>query len=254
MVRIRDVWVNWFEGEENSYNVCPYHEWRSEDQIEVLDSCIIVRVTKALFEHLENTLEPLPPSLLKAVYQQTKLRKNMRQTTLDYCFAASDGERGLVIDTIGYDTAMRKSRMTPRQEALLIERIQEEGVPYFSLHIEPVKKGYHILSPPPHEMLGLTRRERQLKQLLYMALDELYTTASAPELRYWYTEWNPEAYPAVQQMDKHNLWHRLYREIKQGWSSAHHELCRRIIRGQPFFEKLWELQHQVDGSAKKSNL
>ena len=31
-------------------------------------------------------------------------------------------------------------------------------------------KDYHILSPEPELMRGLTRKERQLKQLLFMAL------------------------------------------------------------------------------------
>lgn len=24
MIHIRDVWINWFEGEENGYNVCEF--------------------------------------------------------------------------------------------------------------------------------------------------------------------------------------------------------------------------------------
>ena len=34
-------------------------------------------------------------------------------------------------------------------------------------------KDFHILSPEPELMRGLTRKERQLKQLLFMALDQL---------------------------------------------------------------------------------
>ncbi|HEX6923002.1 MAG TPA: DUF3603 domain-containing protein, partial [Bacillales bacterium] len=31
MQYLGDVWVNWFEGEENGYNVCDFHEWRKDD-------------------------------------------------------------------------------------------------------------------------------------------------------------------------------------------------------------------------------
>ncbi len=34
-------------------------------------------------------------------------------------------------------------------------------------------KEYHILSLPPQHISGLTRKERQLKQLMFMALDQL---------------------------------------------------------------------------------
>lgn len=37
MLFLHDVWVNWFEGEENGYNVCHFHEWRKEDTVELLD-------------------------------------------------------------------------------------------------------------------------------------------------------------------------------------------------------------------------
>ena len=35
MLFLHDVWVNWFEGEENGYNVCHFHEWRKEDTVEL---------------------------------------------------------------------------------------------------------------------------------------------------------------------------------------------------------------------------
>jgi hypothetical protein len=34
MLFLHDVWVNWFEGEENGYNVCHFHEWRKDDSVE----------------------------------------------------------------------------------------------------------------------------------------------------------------------------------------------------------------------------
>src|SRR5512142_2148721 len=52
-------------------------------------------------------------------------------------------------------------------------------------------KEHHILSPSPIIMSGLTRKERQLKQLLFMALDQLHSSKNPSEIRYWYTEWNP---------------------------------------------------------------
>lgn len=243
MVHIRDVWINWFEGEENGYNVCDFYEWRSDDRIEVLDQVVVVKVTKALFDYIENNISDLPENLLADVYQKSYLRKNMSRIQLDYCFIATDGNRIIAIDTIGYKTPIRKSRLTPRQEQIVYDLLSNEEFEVYDIEGELPKKEYHILSPSPEMMKGLTRRERQLKQLLLMALDQLYTTGNAAEIRYWYTEWAPDKYMAIQGMDGDEAWNGLYNEVKDGWSRQHYQLCESMIKGQPFFEKLWELEH-----------
>lgn len=43
MLFLHDVWVNWFEGEENGYNVCHFHEWRKEDTVEPFGSGAAVK-------------------------------------------------------------------------------------------------------------------------------------------------------------------------------------------------------------------
>ena len=93
MVMMRDVWVNWFEGEENGDNVCPFHEWRSEDRIEVLDQVKLLKVDEKLMDYIEDQLLDLPTELLKEVFQKSYLRKNMSRIQLDYCFIATDGKK-----------------------------------------------------------------------------------------------------------------------------------------------------------------
>ncbi|SFE73176.1 DUF3603 family protein [Alteribacillus iranensis] len=248
MARIRDVWINWFEGEENGYNVCPFQEWTSEDRIEVLEQAEIVKVTERLFDFIENRMEDIPEELLHEVYQKSVLRKNMTKITLDYCFVMFDGERALAIDTLGYQTPIRKSRLTTKQERLTKEIMEShsEKKKCFDLSFDPPPKEYHILSPHPKYMVGLTRKERQLKQLLFMALDQLQTSGTSAETRYWYTEWNPAGYEEVQMNEKEEVWDRLFDEVKHGWSDSHYDLCQKMIKGQPFFEKIWNMHHEEE--------
>ncbi|MDV2685051.1 YjbA family protein [Alkalihalophilus lindianensis] len=243
MVHIRDVWVNWFEGEENGYNVCDFFEWRSDDRIEVLDQAILVKVSQELYDYIENQLTDLPEDLLEAVHQQSYLRKNMSRIQLDYCFIATDGKGIIAVDTMGYKTPIRKSRLTPRQDQIVYEMLEQNEFETFELIERHEQKEYHILSPDPDEMRGLTRKERQLKQLLYMALDQLYHSGHDAEVRYWYTEWNPRDYVRIQMLSRDEAWHELYNEVKGGWSPRHHHLCESMVKGQAFFEKLWELEH-----------
>ncbi|MGG3888310.1 YjbA family protein [Metabacillus fastidiosus] len=245
MLFLHDVWVNWFEGEENGYNVCHFHEWRKDDSVELLDQVPLIKVSTLLFDYIENDLAELPPSLLKDIYQKAYIRKNHEEITLDYCFVVTDGKGILVVDTIGYTIPVRKSRIIPRQEQLVYEMVKGVQAEDYSVEYErDIEKKYHILSLSPENMRGLTRKERQLKQLLFMALDQLHSTKNTAEVKYWYTEWNPTMYEDIQHQSFHDVWEHLYGETLPGWTPKHAQLCERLIKGQPFFEKLWEMEHE----------
>ncbi|MBS4198679.1 YjbA family protein [Bacillus sp. FJAT-49732] len=243
MLYLHDVWVNWFEGEENGYNVCHFHEWRrGEDVIELLDQVPLLLIEPVLFHYIENNMAELPQTLLNDVYKKAYLRKNHERIQLDYCFVITDGKGILAVDTIGYSIPLRKSRLIPRQEQLVYEMtMKNEPFPY-KFDKENLSKEHHILSPEPKLMYGLTRKERQLKHLMFMALDQLFSSKNTPEIRYWYTEWAPSKYQEIQTMDFDEVWNCLYDETKVGWSEKHLMLCENLIKGQPFFEKLWDME------------
>ncbi|WP_170006717.1 YjbA family protein [Bacillus fonticola] len=243
MLYLHDVWVNWFEGEENGYNVCHFHEWRKDDQVELLDQVPLLKVSPAFFSYIENDLMELPQSLLDAIYQKAYLRKNHERIQMDFCFVVSDGIGILAVDTIGYKVPIRKSRLIPRQEQLVYDMLENQDAKWTEYPIRNQTKEHHILSPSPESMKGLTRKERQLKQLLFMALDQLHNTENVAEVRYWLTEWFPDEYMTIQDMNFARAWERLFQEACSGWSDKHVHLCETMIKGQPFFEKLWEMEH-----------
>lgn len=243
MELIGDVWVNWFEGEENGYNVCEFHEWRKHDFIELLDQVPLIKIGTPLFLYIENDLQDLPPALLEDVRNQSYIRKNNQREVIEYCFIATDGSRHIVVDTLGYTIPIRKSRLIPRQEQLILDKAEKMDLQDYQLPAGYEKKEYHIMSPDPEWMLGLTRKERQLKQLLLMALDQLYTTKNIEEMRYWYTEWFPKQYKESRRLPFEEAWQALCDGVSQGWSKKHYDVCERMIKGQSYFEKIWELEH-----------
>lgn len=241
MLYLHDVWVNWFEGEENGYNVCPFHEWRKEDTIELLDQVPLLKISTPLFLYIENQLSVLPEALLEDVYQKAWIRKNGERIQLDYCFVATDGADIIAVDTIGYQIPMRKSRLIPRQEQLVYEMTRGEDAKEFPIP-QDEGKTYHILSPEPKYMIGLTRKERNMKHILFMALDQLKASKNTAEIRYWCTEWEPKNFRKIQKMSFEKAWNYLYDEVKHGWSERHEHLCEGLIKGQPFFERLWDME------------
>lgn len=243
MLYLHDVWVNWFEGEENGYNVCHFHEWRKEDGVELLDQVPLIKVESILYNYIENDLSELPQQLIDDVFQKAYLRKNHERIQLDYCFVVSDGTGILAVDTIGYNIPIRKSRLIPRQEQLVYEMLNNQETNKYAFNDRSSLKEFHILSPAPKYMNGLTRKERQLKQLLFMALDQLHSSNNVAEVRYWLTEWIPEKYEEIQNFDFEEAWVQLFEHTKSGWGSKHLQFCEDLIKGQPFFEKLWEMEH-----------
>ncbi|WP_226037658.1 YjbA family protein [Aquibacillus saliphilus] len=246
MLYLHDVWVNWFEGEENGYNVCDFHEWRKEDGIELLDQVPILYINDLFYHYIENDLQDLPKPLLDSIYKRAYLRKNQERISLEYSCIVTNGKSIIVIDTMGYNLPVRKSRLIPRQERLVYEMVEGTKPQEFLFPEEQQGKEYHILSLPPDSMLGLTRKERQLKQLLMMALDQLEGTKNSEEIRYWLTEWDPSQYPVIRKMNFDQAWKMLYQGVLNGWSKSHEELCEKMVKGQPFFEKMWELEHDQE--------
>ncbi|MET3683378.1 hypothetical protein ABID56_001473 [Alkalibacillus flavidus] len=251
MIYVHDIWVNWFEGEENGYNVCQFFEWRKQDSIELLDQVPVVYVTRPLFDYIENDMADLPPMLLEAVYKRAYLKKKHKRLALDYCFIVTDGEHVLAVDTLGYQIPVRKSRVIPRQERLILDLISHKQAQDFAYKPKKQTGARHILSLHPKYMTGLTRKERQLKHLLMLMIDQLGQAKRLDELRYWLTEWRPEEYDAIQGMTFDEGYACLLDEAKQGWSVKHDEICEKMAKGQPFFERLWEMEQQKKNVLKK---
>src|SRR5699024_10025534 len=101
MLYLHDVWVNWFEGEENGYNVCHFHEWRKEDQIQLLDQAPLLYITEALFNYIENDMCDMPNSLLDSIYKRAFMRKGQERNVMEYACIITDGMNILAVDTIG---------------------------------------------------------------------------------------------------------------------------------------------------------
>jgi len=232
-----DVWVNWFEGEENAYNVFSFEEWRKTDPFDLLDQVPIIKVTPELFTHLEHSLEIIPASLLAKIKDKTTEKSTTNILPIEYAFLATDGIRTIVIDTLGYEIPMRKSRIHPEKEALVLEMVKHIAPTLYEF--QKAEREYHILSLDPTYMIGLTRKEKNLKQLTFMALDQLKEENNLQKLKYYYTEWNPKGHESIQFSTKDDILVRLENELRCGWTTQHYDFCRFAIQGHPYFEALF---------------
>lgn len=253
MKYLYDIWVNWFEGEEQGYNICHYHEWRKKDKLEVLEQIPVVHISASLLHDIENSLCDLPTTLLKMIEDRSYKRKGIDKEVLQYAAIVSDGKEIVAFDTNGYQIAIKKSRLIPRQEQQVykacknMEQLNFEHIPFEH------EKNISLLSLPPHYMYGLTRRERQLKKILMIAMDQLESSDDRNELLYWLAEWDNKKWLAYfHHENTTDIWQTLYNDIVVGWSRAHEALCLQMIKGNAFLENFWQKEQIYHDPSSKS--
>lgn len=242
MLVLNDIWVNWFEGEDKGYNVCPFFEWRKRDKIELIDRIPVLFIEKSLYNYIENSLDDLPEKLLVMIENRTIVKGK----PLEYAAVVTDGQGVLTFDTMGYRIPFKKSRLIPRHERRVFQMIRQKSQIELTWKNNQLNEREDLFSLAPETMIGLNRRERELKQLMMLVLDQLQAGNNINELRYWLTEWEPDHYQLIQRLNFESGWKRLYDHISNGWSTQHEQFCWEIVKGQPLFEQLWKRANQID--------
>ena len=243
MIYLYDVWVNWFEGEEDGFNVCHYHEWRKTDQIEILEQVPVLYIEEELYDYIENSLYDLPDPLLNLIHKRAYMRKGHTREVLEYAAIVTDGRGILAFDTIGYQIPVRKSRLIPRQEQQVFELCKKAKRRHFPFVEKNEERTDHSMNLDRQSIYGLTRRERQLKKLLMIAMEQLKTTDNVSEVLYWLSEWDSHKLAKTShRASVEEVWQMLHDEVKDGWTEKHEQFCGLLVKGNPFLEKFWELE------------
>lgn len=243
-----DIWVNWFEGEENGFNVCPYHEWRKRDNIEMVDQIPVLYITKHLYNTIENGLFILPSQLLRKIHKKTYIRKGYGRQVIAYACIITDGENVLAFDTLSYDIPLRKSRLIPRQERQVFDMCKKlDKLMYKVPSRENVVEENHLWKLREQHIIGLTRRERKLKQLLLICLSQLKRTENKKEISYWLSEWEgTNALLYTRSLSINEVWQRLYEQVISGWTAHHEMFLNQLVRTYPIIKNEWRKEQPAE--------
>ncbi|AIW03414.1 hypothetical protein CPT_Moonbeam16 [Bacillus phage Moonbeam] len=246
MLYIHDVWVNWFEGAVNGYEVPEFEAWRKDDVVELLDQSPLLYVTEELFDYVENGMNELPSKLLKAIHQKGYIRRNHERSRVEHLAVLTDGLRILVIDTDAMQGegdeediafyAYKKSRLIPRQYQLVLEMIEDTeptdfGVQFVEEEAAETTDGI-ILNITNVHMIGLTRREAALKELLVDCLYQLSQSSSLEEVRYWYTELFPGSMIDIttENWSIEKMVLDMHDHLSEGWDEQHVAIGYKLSR------------------------
>lgn len=245
MLYLHDLWVNWCDAEEFGYNVFEFHSWEKTDKVELLDQVPLIKVSDELFDYILNDLDDLPEQLLNDIFEKAYERKNHERKPLKNCCIVSNGKDTLAIDTLEYNSPMRKSRLIPRQHALALEYIyDEQPVEYEFRSNKRDHTDFALLSPHPLSMIGLTRREMQFKTIFNMALDDILHKNNHNELMYWYSEIVPNGYKQIKHNTYEEIKEKLIDYVKDGWKNEWIEVIEKISKCSQFVAAMYKTEKE----------
>jgi len=241
-----DMWVNWVDGMCKGYNVPEYHEWDKSDEVELMVQLPILHVTPELFEHIENGFDPLPKEMLTEIYRKSARASDGEEVRVDYAAVITDGERFLAFDTDGEDVPNYKSRLMPKQEREVDSRIQftdpkDYGFEPIEYAVDKTLAG-KILNIQPVHMVGLTRREKRMKEILMDCLFQLSCSDNIEEVRYWFSDlfWGMKKDIVVESMTIEEMVYDMVDYLQEGWDEQHEEFGTSIAKYFDNYIGLWE--------------
>lgn len=252
---VHDVWVNWFYGSFKSFEIPELHEWWSSDDVEIFDTMPVVYVTEATLDSVQDSMEELPVEVLDLVRKRAVKRgKWGAKEGIEYAMILTDGTRSLAVDTEGTAIPQRKSKLIPRQDKLIIELIKDKQVDlepfswnYLAERVEPdyiLSVSDRIINVRQESMIGLTRRERELKRNLFEYLFELSISDSDIEVFYWYTELFPDRKDVSKSREE--MVTEMFEELEIGWNEKHEKFGESFSRSSPYYYDAWRELSKVN--------
>ena len=236
MKRLTDIWVNFTNDTERC--IPEYFEWRKDDEVEMFDTVPLVLLQPKLYTYIEQGFEDIPQGLLDYVGERAFFQNEEMRTRANYAMVITDGVGVLAVFTDGEKSPKFKSRLLPRQERQAL-RIASAMVK-FEIEWDPITKVVHpstsylekFADIKAESMVGLTRRERELKEILLDSVFSLACSSNREEVKYWYIELFPKEYGSLvlEHMKTENMVHQIFDFLNKGWSAQHEEFGASIVK------------------------
>jgi hypothetical protein len=246
MLYLHDTWVNWSFGGHRSYHTPEFFEWRKEDKPSIIDQVPLLLVEYDFYEAIDGGYPTIPQYVLDKVKDRTFLRKDQEREKINHAFLMSDGNRAMAVYTEGTTEPVCKSKLIPRQHRLALEMVRDTTVNKFPVpeEAEPIPDNTFlgkITNVKPEHMRGLTRTEREMKEILLDCLFTLGCSTNEHEVRYWYTEMFPNRYnDDLHKLSIENMISNMFDHVKYGWEDTHVQFGNNIVKHSDIYSMLWE--------------
>jgi hypothetical protein len=248
MKYLHDVWVNWSDGGSRAHQIPEYHEWRKDDYVELMDQIPVIVLEPESFTVLEDGYVDIPKEILEMVFKQAARinPETKRRNKVEYAFIITDKTRVLAINTESDTKPNLKSRLLPRQENFTTEMVEfDEPLPvkvvadeYEDGEVEEIL-GDDILSLKPEYMIGLTRDEKEMKEMVMDCLFNISCSEDYHEVYYWYVELFPKEYNPAVELEMDDMVQKMFDLLKVGWTQQHVDFGTQLIKAYDIYKEDW---------------
>jgi hypothetical protein len=239
---IHDVQFNWVDGGSRRHEIPEYHEWKKGDTLELYDSVPVVKVEPALFNALEDGYEEIPKELLEFVHKVARRinPETHRKNQVEYCFVATDGKNVIAINTEGDNKPNLKSRLNLRHDQFVIGDLAPDMEVLectFTPEEYDVNESLeaYIMASVPEDNIGLTRTEKEMKQIVLEGLYNLSLSENKAEVFYWFVELFPDLNKPVTlaAMTIETMIKEMFSYLRKGWTKDHQYWGSLIVKVAP---------------------
>ncbi|GEM04928.1 UPF0736 protein [Halolactibacillus miurensis] len=226
---VHHVKVNWFEAETEPLMISPYYEWRKRDFLDTYQTLPVLCLEPSTFHLIETSLAPLPKELMRRMFQSSYKHHHR----YDFGAIICDQTAVLAIDTLGYDFPLLKSRLTPIKEKQVLTMCQTLKPCQYQIEKQRETPSiYHLTHP---HLVGLTRKEREIKSLLLFMLEQLTLNEQYEALTYFTT-----LYYRLKKRPAKDFGPSFLEELKTGYTAVHEELVKNMLPLDACYQELYE--------------
>ncbi|AMQ66566.1 hypothetical protein BH753_gp084 [Bacillus phage Shbh1] len=239
---IFNVYVNWTFG-ANLPVMEPY-EWKLDDDWELVDKMPVIKVTPDFYDFVELGYSELPKEFLDLTVNTTaevyKIEdEDSEVKKLHGVAAITDGSRVLAICTENHKEPLLKSRLFYQRDLVVLDSVKHVPALKLKYEYKPQKVSKDlcdkIMDVQGEYMVGLTRKERTLKSIVFGCLFSLAYSGTEEEVKYWYTD----LFPEIPNKPVDKLVEDMYDFIKIGWSPKHESFGDSIVNVYDGEKDLW---------------
>ncbi|QZA70382.1 hypothetical protein 278BB001_236 [Bacillus phage 278BB001] len=250
---VENVITVWVPGNTPAHLIPKSFEWTPKDDSSLFEEVPVVLVSKTAMDSVEHTLATLPDDLMEAIAGDAVVSDDDMDEGFDPSFAAilTDKNRSIIVVAEDEGLIVRKGRIDPATDYEVASKVaMYDDLKEFDWDINVEKKEAKektalekFVTPPEEVFIGITRRERKMKELLMNAVFDMGCKGNVEEIKYWISEMAPSSNTSdeLKNMDVDSLLQYLYDAIKQGWTEEHEVLGDGITKGYGGKHAQWKL-------------
>jgi len=226
MRMLYNFWVNWSKAEDNIQLVYEDFEWKQGDKIYQLNQAPILKVETSFMDWIETTTNELPPLLTEEEKRACRFPAHIHMLVV-----LTDGERALALNVAENEKILYKSKLMGAILYQVTSMAKTMNTKLFHWVKQKSDMQKQVTS-----YTGLTRREKELKQILHNLLDAVEETSHAAF--YYLVEWDASYYEGFRHASDNVAFAELKSQLTTGWSKKHENMLMLMANAYPFFKNM----------------